>query len=456
MSLRTKLALWLAAAVIPVVAVFSVVRYLALRHGMRERIAHRMTTRHASLAQQRCARDPSSFHVERHRLGIFAYDADLRSANPDAPVFPEDLADRLADGSGPVTDWNVSIPDATGATALRVEPEREDCAVFLFAWRRGFGPDTGHVVRRVLVQSGGAGLVLLAVGLLIGGPLVRRIRKLTDEVREAGDGGYQIEAEVDSADELGDLARAFNRAGDDVRETIEQLEARDAALREYVANTTHDLAVPVTVLQHRLTRLRRQLDEGETIDEALVESAIEETQYVSSMIANVGIVARLEAGDSAVERHPVDLCDVVERVGTRFEPLAAQQEIEFNWAVPDGSLEVEADSTLVEQAVGNCVQNAIEYNDDGGHVGLVLDRREGDGFAIRIVDDGPGVPEEIVDRLTEREFRHQQARERRPSGQGFGLSITRQVVDAHDWALEISNRPDGGLEILISSASVAA
>ena len=452
MSLRTKLALLLVAAVVPVVALFSGFRYFAERNAMRERIVNRVTTRHVSRAQRRCHRRPESFHIDRHRVEVFAYRTDLASANSTAPTFPDKLADRIGEDEGPFTSWQVDIEGAVGATALEARESNGPCSVFLFLWSRGFGPPPMAIVRRVLVQSAVAAVILLGMGLLVAGPLVGRIRRLTDEVREAGDRNYHVDAEADAGDELGDLARAFNQAGDDIRETIDELEARDAALRDYVANTTHDLAVPVTVLQHRLTKLRRQLDEEGAVSDELLESAIEETQYVSSMISNVGTVARLEAGDREIACHDIDLRDVVERIGARFQQIAEQKDLDFNWAVPDRAVEVEADSTLVEQAVGNCVQNAIQYNVEGGHVGLVLDRTPDGGFELRIVDDGPGVPDDVLDRLTEREFRDDQARSRRPSGQGFGLSIARQVVDAHGWQIAFENRDTGGLEVVIKAA----
>jgi two-component system sensor histidine kinase BaeS len=100
--------------------------------------------------------------------------------------------------------------------------------------------------------------------------------------------------------------------------------------------------------------------------------------------------------------------------------------------------------TLVEQAVGNVVHNAIRHNRAGGRVAVVLDEDGADGFRVRVADDGPGVPQAELDRLGERRFRTAEARQRHPEGLGLGLSIARDVADRHGFQLAfVSNEPAG-------------
>jgi signal transduction histidine kinase len=311
---------------------------------------------------------------------------------------------------------------------------------------RGFG----RFAKDIALQTVVAFIILLLTALLAAGPIVRRIRRLTEAIEEAGGPDYQVDQETDSADEIGELARAFNTAGARVSETVSQLEARDRALTEYIANTTHDLAIPLTVLQHRLSKLQKQLEGDDRLHD-MADSAMEEAHYIASLITNMGAAARLDRTGDELTVHACDLADLVERVVSRLEPLAEQKEIDLNWAAPPDGLDAQCDSTLVEQALSNFVQNALQYNAPGGHVSVILERAvsktAGTGFELRVIDDGPGVPEDTLGQLTERSFRADEARTRQPGGQGFGLSIARRVCELHGWELALGNRVEGGLEV---------
>ncbi|AWV91020.1 HAMP domain-containing sensor histidine kinase [Bradymonas sediminis] len=453
MKLRPKLAVTLVAIVIPVLVVFTLFRISAERRAFRERTAERVAARLEARAPGRCLRDPESFHLNRRGFQIYGYGPDYRSANPQAPPLPGDVVEALRAGeeTASASFWRRS-PYA-GVSAVGTQWEDSPCSALAVFWPHHVGRGPGRFARDIALQTFVAFMVLLLTALIAAGPIVRRIRRLTEAIEEAGGPDYQVKEETDADDEIGELARAFNTAGERVSETVSQLEARDRALTEYIANTTHDLAIPLTVLQHRLSKLQKQLEASD--DRALADAAMEEAHYIAALITNMGAAARLDRTGEELTVHPCDLCELVERVVSRFEPLAEQKEIELNWAVPPERLESRCDSTLVEQALSNFVQNAIQYNSAGGHISVLLeDARPSDGrggFELRVLDDGPGVPEELLARLTERSFRMDESRTRQPGGQGFGLSIAQRVVELHGWSLKLQNGAEGGLEVVVSA-----
>jgi two-component system, OmpR family, sensor histidine kinase BaeS len=115
--------------------------------------------------------------------------------------------------------------------------------------------------------------------------------------------------------------------------------------------------------------------------------------------------------------------------------------------VPEETLAVEGDVTLIEQAVNNVVYNALRYNRAGGHVAITLDRLTVDRFQLRIVDDGPGVPAEQISRITERGFRADTVRTRAKSGQGLGLNIAFRVAQVLGLQLSFAPSEYGGLQV---------
>lgn len=135
--------------------------------------------------------------------------------------------------------------------------------------------------------------------------------------------------------------------------------------------------------------------------------------------------------------------------------MAAALRVDLNAAVPDDHLTLDTDHTLLEQALNNLVDNAIRYNQAGGHVAVVLDESD-DGFVLSVADDGPGVAEEELAHLTDRWFRGSEARARRPDGKGLGLAIARESCARLGLSLTFVRPAEGGLRAEIRARPAGA
>ncbi|MDC0717583.1 sensor histidine kinase [Nannocystis bainbridge] len=398
---------------------------------------------------------------------LFAYDAALRSANPAAPAIAEPLAQAIA--TSEVATSEVAISEV--ATPEVATPE---VATWPRSWARSWwSAEVEVLVRmpweagpcaRVLAQGstvpGWLGAVLpptriwlaplvalFAAVLLAMGPIVGRIRRLTEAVRRSASAGYASAVPIDGSDEVGELARAFEAAGREVRAQLTAKDRREAALREFLANTTHDVMIPLTVLQGHLSELNENASAGAAIDRAAVVAAMGEAHYIAAIVHNLAVMAKIDADAPRLHREPVAMDVLVERVLARHRPIARRLQVELDGAVPESPLHVEGDVTLLEQAVSNVVYNAIRHNRAGGHVAVLLDRVGGDRFRLRVVDDGPGVAADELTRLVERGFRSDAARTRAPDGQGLGLHIAARVAALHGIGLVFESPPGGGLQV---------
>jgi two-component system sensor histidine kinase BaeS len=203
------------------------------------------------------------------------------------------------------------------------------------------------------------------------------------------------------------------------------------------------------VLQGHLAELDRQL--GDPGQRELVRGAVQEAHYMASLLRNLGAATKLDESGVPLTLSPVDLSAAIEHVVARHRPIARALGVEINAAVPDPPLVVPSDYTLVEQALSNLVDNAIRYNHAGGHVAVVLED-SGEDFVLSVTDDGPGVAEEELARLTARWFRGSDARTRRPDGKGLGLAIAQECLGRLGLALDFRRPPDGGLRAEIRRA----
>jgi signal transduction histidine kinase len=464
MTLRRRLALTVVLAAGPLVGgvlwLRSELQRRAVEDGMRESLQARMEAG----GRERCEEDPAAFggrgfrgrgrgeseaapddrpprFPRRRRFWgapPFAYDAEFRASHPEAPALSPRLQRALRSGDEVASERR----DGGLMVAVRMPWDDGPCAVL--AMFRPL-PMVAETAPGLLWSAAALCAGFLAAVWIASGPVVRRIRALADDVRRSAAARYETPVAVAGNDEVTALARAFNEAGREVRAHLSEVEEREATLRRFVADTTHDVMLPLTVLQGHLDQLRKEAPAaGEQARR--VGAAAEEAHYIGSLLQNLSAAAKLETR-GAVERHPFDLSALVERVVERHRPLAAAGGVAVDHAVPEAPLWSEGDVTLVEQAAGNVVHNAIRHNRRGGRVAVVLDEDGDQRFVLRVEDDGPGVSADQLAQLGERRFRTVEARQRHPEGLGLGLSIARDVAERHGFTLSFAAGSPTGLVV---------
>ncbi|RKH34436.1 sensor histidine kinase [Corallococcus praedator] len=379
-------------------------------------------------------------------VSLFPFDGRFVSANAQAPVLDDDLREgALADGVGVRRYTKEQDGALVQDLLLRMPWDGGPCAYVLA--RRVEPADSPEVGLPPLYIWGVPTFILLSAMVLALGPVMQRLRRLTEEVRASSGSHYQQPVTVRGHDEIAELARAFQEARAEIQAQMAHQEAREQTLRDFLANTTHDVMTPLTVLQGHLAAMQQRILAGEPLEPTLMHSAMSEAHYMASLVHNLGAAARLEAGAPQVQHAPVDLNALVSRVLGRHQPIARPQRMTLESGVPAKPTWVMGDETLLEQAVSNVVLNGIRYGRLDGHVAVVLETTRQQTFHLRVIDDGPGISDEERSRLLERRFRGNAARTRDPQGQGLGLHIVHNVVELHGWTLTLAPSEYGGLEV---------
>lgn len=373
------------------------------------------------------------------QVELFVFDGDLRPAHPDAPQLEPQLARDLTEAGAVVLPrrWLRDSVEVVVRTPWRTGP----CA---YVYARD---DLPLILRRIrsrwlLPLVGVLGAVLITMG-----PAVRRLRRLTDAVTASAATGFVAEIAVEGGDEIAGLARAFAAASRAVRTQLAATEQREAILRDFLANTTHDVMIPLTVLQVHLAAMQADEQAGRPRNRATLTSAMDEAHYLGALMQNLAAVAKLDSGAWQPVIGDVDMNALVHRVVSRHQAIARRLDVAVEFAVPEDPVATAGDITLLEQAVSNIVYNAVRHNRAGGHVAVILEAAAGGRFSLRVVDDGPGVPAEELARLVERGFRGNAARTRSPDGLGLGLNITLRVAELHHLDLRFGPSEYGGLQV---------
>lgn len=162
---------------------------------------------------------------------------------------------------------------------------------------------------------------------------------------------------------------------------------------------------------------------------------------MSRIVDDLLTLARIDEGRLELLRSRVDLGAVAADVAASLRPLAEAQGIPVT--VSGDGVEVAADPEHLRRAVRNLVENAVKYTGAGGRVDLEVWRRNGEA-GLTVTDTGPGIPEALLERIFDRFVRADMARSRSTGGSGLGLSITREIVEAHGGRVWAESTPGVG------------
>jgi two-component system sensor histidine kinase BaeS len=293
---------------------------------------------------------------------------------------------------------------------------------------------SGRSQQRIALLAGGVLLVTLLLCALLAATIVRPLRRMSTAALRAGDGDLTARVPVGRRDEIGELARVFNRMAD----RREQLED---GRRRLVSDVSHELRTPLSNLRGWVEAARDGIVEP---DQELMASLHEETLHLQHLVDDLHDLALADAGELRLDTEPVELAVFLDQVATSFGAAAARAGVDL--VVDCGPAPImDADPVRLRQAVGNLVANAIRHTPAGGRVTL-----RGIEGTVEVSDTGEGIPSEELDTVFERFRRIDPSRSRSTGGSGLGLAIVRQIAEAHGGTASARREPGGGTAVTLS------
>lgn len=351
---------------------------------------------------------------KRVSLGVAAFQDSLRNKNS---WLPEELAGALMS----------RITEARAENQRKMELElRELQASNMTVQRWGL---IG------LVGSAGAGLVGL---ILLTYSVSRPLKALKKGIRSVLHAGPIESLEVDSKDELGEVARAFNEMAD-------RLKQEERMRSDFIAMLSHEIRTPLTSIAESVNLVEEEV--AGSINERqkrLLRIAREEMGRVTELLTQLMRVSRMEAGKVELKQKPVDVARLIGGCLRRAQPMAEPASVKISALVPPGLPPVLADEAQLQQVILNLLANAVKFSPAGEEV-LIKAQMDGEGRWVRfsVEDKGPGIPEEEQSMVFQKYYRIADG----PGvqeGMGLGLSISRHIVEAHGGSMGLKSKPGEG------------
>ncbi|MQS13995.1 HAMP domain-containing protein [Streptomyces kaniharaensis] len=275
--------------------------------------------------------------------------------------------------------------------------------------------------------------------------LTAPLREMTAAARAMASGDYSRRVEVNSRDEIGELAATFNQMAAD-------LEAADRHRRELVANVSHELRTPIAALRAVLENV---VDGVVQPNPATLEAALEQTERLGRLVTHLLDLSKIDDGVVDLDARPFEVREFLDGVlrgvtvdgATAGGAFSRRGDVRLALEVSPAGLTGIADPERLHQVVANLIDNACKHSPPGGTV-TVRARPDGEpgGLLLEVEDEGPGIPPADRSRVFERFSRAGTATAKGPGadgGTGLGLAIARWAVDLHGGRIAVAESPRG-------------
>ncbi len=288
----------------------------------------------------------------------------------------------------------------------------------------------------ILKVWGVALLVTVALSLYLAGTITRPIRRLAaaaEQVRR-GHGRHQLIPDFSRRhDEIGELSGAL-------RDMTSALWTRMDAIERFAADVAHEIKNPLTSLRSAVETVARIQDPDQ--QRRLMAIILEDVQRLDRLITDISDASRIDAELSRAESEEVDMAAMLRMLVDLYETTLEEGGPVLRLTLPPfNTLHVNGLEDRLVQVFRNLIGNAISFSPPGGVIAIKT-RREGGYVIVEIEDEGPGIPANKLAAIFDRFYTERPAGEKFGTHSGLGLSISKQIIDAHHGKLSAANRDD--------------
>nr|WP_328707603.1 HAMP domain-containing sensor histidine kinase [Streptomyces sp. GS7] len=338
----------------------------------------------------------------------------------------------------------------TGYMMKSLATERQDLTSL--AWSLGIATALALVGSALLAQAAAT-------------TVLRPVQRLGYAARQLGEGRLDTRLRVTGTDELADLSRTFNRTAERLEQRVEELSAREAASRRFVADMSHELRTPLTAITAVSEVLEEEADSLDPMIAPAVQLVVSETRRLNDLVENLMEVTRFDAGTA---RLVLDDVDVADQVTACIDARAWLDAVDLD---ADRGVMARLDPRRLDVILANLIGNALKHGGSPVRVSVRTEPEErpdtaeraeageraeppegaadegaadeGGRLVIRVRDHGPGIPEEVLPHVFDRFYKASASRPR-SEGSGLGLSIALENAHIHGGEITAANHPEGG------------
>lgn len=291
---------------------------------------------------------------------------------------------------------------------------------------------TVDVIRRMLIIISFISLVMaLIISYFVSKRLSRPLVRMSNTAKELAKGDYKVEFRKGEYTEIDDLSNTLNYAKDELTKTIEMR-------KDLVANVSHDLKTPLTVIKSYGEMIRDISGPNEELRNKHLETIISEADNLTALVNDLLDLSKVESNLEEIKKEEFNLEDSLYYVLDRFKINKNFSEYKFN-IKSEGNTKIKADKSKINQVIYNLINNAINYSPDNKEIEIVI---KGDSMftEFHCIDNGIGIKEEDINGIWDRFYRVRDNHARPEIGTGLGLYIVKTILELHDFEYGVHSK----------------
>lgn len=289
--------------------------------------------------------------------------------------------------------------------------------------------------------------VAFIVGIVTFFLITNSIRKMADVVKRFKEGDYSARIEENAKGDLGMLTSTYNEMADVIVSNIDKITATDKFRQELIANVSHDLRTPLSIMQGYIETLMIKKDGlSDTEKERYLSVVHGSAQKLSGLVEQLFQYAKLEANLVTPEKEPFLINELASDILMAYQLKASARSIQLDLEAPRNLPRVFADIALTERVLQNLLDNAFKFTPDGGSIKIIL-MEAATGIKVQVSDTGIGITAEDQVHIFER-YKMLAKEAGYKKGMGIGLAIVKKILELHNTTIDVISEPGKGATFL--------
>lgn len=321
------------------------------------------------------------------------------------------------------------------AKAYLYKISKENGYVFVYSTLEDIGRASSVLKDQLIYLTIIAILFASAISYFLSHKITKPILDIAKNAKKLGYGNHDIKFETNGILEIDELAESLNNAQKELSKT-------DELRRDLMANVSHDLKTPLTMIKAYAEMIRDISYKNDQKREEHLNIIISETDRLNILVNDILNLSKMQADADNYKKEVFDLTKEIKEIVKKYEIIKETENYKFIVEMPEHAY-ISADKNKINQVIYNLINNAINYTGDDLTVTIKILEEKGK-YIIEIIDTGKGIKKEEIDIIWDKYYKNEKNHKRNIVGTGIGLSIVKTILESHNFEYGVKSIKNKG------------